>query len=273
MNALSIDLESWVHRDNVSGNRKKADNGFIIKSTREIMKMLDKYHSKATFFVIAEVYEWYPELIYEIRNRGFEIGYHTHSHKRITTEKILIEEIIRSKSFLTEFSPIGFRAPRMFLKKSYLKILSNHGFKYDSSIYAPFGLKAQYDDIIEFPVSTYNFVGKPTLIFPKELSYTLFLKEIPFGSGYIFGSIGSKVSIFIKKINAKGIPTSIFIHPWQIMDSPTPKLSNIFNNGITSIPYHINRKKSFENLLKKHKFKTYREVIKDLDLSDKKKGE
>tara|TARA_B100001971_G_C18210098_1_gene550121 strand:- start:675 stop:1502 length:828 start_codon:yes stop_codon:yes gene_type:complete len=269
VNALSIDLESWVHRDNIITDRKEVDNGFIVKSTREILNILNRYNAKATFFIVSEIFEWYPELIYEIKNRGFEIAYHTYSHKIITSDKILNEEIKKSEYFLKKFKPIGFRASKIFLNENCLKILAKHGFKYDSSIYAPLGPRVTHSGIIELPVSTYNLIGKPKLSFPKPLSYSLFFKEIPFGSGYMLGILGSKISHFIKNNNKKGIPTFMFVHPWQIIEVPKSKATNFFRNGISSIPYYINRKRSLEKLLEKYKFSNYCDVITDLGLLEK----
>ena len=82
MNVLSIDLESWVHRDKVRDEsaRERLDDNFIPASTHALLTLLDKYDIKTTFFIVGEIFDWYPKIVYGIRNRGHEIAYHTYSH-------------------------------------------------------------------------------------------------------------------------------------------------------------------------------------------------
>jgi len=90
-----------------NANRKIAyltfDDGPSAKVTPQILDVLDKYNVKATFFVIGNQAEQYPDLIKRIDASGHAIGNHsyTHSYKNIyqnttnflnelkTTEKVL----------------------------------------------------------------------------------------------------------------------------------------------------------------------------------------
>ena len=136
-NILSIDLECFISvyeqfnsakRTLTSEERKKADNGYIVRATEWILKELKKANVKITFFVVAELYDWYPELIESIRKEGHEIGYHTHEHVIIQNKQMLQQELVKSKQFLKEFKPKGFRAPRVHLPESCFKLLKEKGF-------------------------------------------------------------------------------------------------------------------------------------------------
>jgi peptidoglycan/xylan/chitin deacetylase (PgdA/CDA1 family) len=48
--------------------------------TTEILNLLDKYHAKATFFVIGKNVEKHPEILHEILIRGHAIGNHSYHH-------------------------------------------------------------------------------------------------------------------------------------------------------------------------------------------------
>lgn len=52
--------------------------------TEHILKTLKQYHVVATFFVIGEQVEQYPEIIQQEANAGCEIGNHTYEHKVLT---------------------------------------------------------------------------------------------------------------------------------------------------------------------------------------------
>ena len=99
-NIFSIDLESWIHfyEDSLkikkfnSEERKKLDKGYIKKATLDILSLLDKYNQKATFFIVAEIYDWYPEIIKNIKKQGHEIGYHTHTHLVVKNNELLENE-------------------------------------------------------------------------------------------------------------------------------------------------------------------------------------
>lgn len=57
------------------------DDGPDPTGTRPILAILDDYGIKATFFVIGEKVERYPELVQEMLDRGHTVGIHGHEHK------------------------------------------------------------------------------------------------------------------------------------------------------------------------------------------------
>ncbi|MCI8388611.1 MAG: polysaccharide deacetylase family protein [Clostridiales bacterium] len=99
------------------------DDGPHYKYTEEILDILDEYNAKATFFVVGELAERYPELILRELAEGHEIGNHTWSHpkmKKLSSNQ-LTNELMRTEELLNEiadYRPKLFRPPEGSFGKS-----------------------------------------------------------------------------------------------------------------------------------------------------------
>lgn len=60
------------------------DDGPEPGSTEKILDVLDKYDAKATFFLLGNRVQYYPEIVQEELKRGHEIGNHSWSHPVLT---------------------------------------------------------------------------------------------------------------------------------------------------------------------------------------------
>lgn len=224
-NVLTVDLESVTHAHKIFKKftgleRKKMDNGHILKSTDFLLRLFDEYKVTATFFVLGEVYEWYPDLIKKIYSQGHEVGYHTHEHIIVNNNDLLETEIKKSSKLFMDFKIVGFRAPFCRLKIECFEILKRYGFKYDSSIYSSVGIFEPIDEMTEVPISSFKYnkftKGMGKCIFPRHLTVKMLLSELPFGSAYFLGLLQRKVCYFINKFNKDGRPAVLVLHPWQI---------------------------------------------------------
>ena len=63
-----------------SAQRKAADAGYVLDSTRRVLALLREAGVKITLFVIGEPLQWYPELWEEILADGHEMGLHAFRH-------------------------------------------------------------------------------------------------------------------------------------------------------------------------------------------------
>lgn len=255
-NVLSVDLESWAE------NREQ-DAGFMAESVDKLLKLFDRYGFKTTFFVVGNIYDWYPEAVEKIAAAGHEIGWHAHTHKIIRSREQLAEELQSSKTFLERFSPKSFRAPAMKLPRSCLTLLSEADFKIDSSTYAPWSLAQNVDGIFEAPVSSFPWWGGVApLTFPRKMTLELLSREIPFGSSYFMGILGKRISPFVKKLNDEGKPAILFVHPWQLYDCPTPPPlePNIFST-LLMLPYRRKIPSVVEFLLDSFEFTTLSDAV------------
>ena len=273
-NIFSIDLESWVHFyfsalkkdcDISSDEKKKLDSGYIPEAISTLLGLLDKYKQKATFFVLGEVYNWYPEAVRGIVKRGHEIAYHSHTHALIKNGDVLRGELKKSEHFINEFNPAGFRALNIYITRDAMPCLKKHGFRYSSSTYSDYRI-LNYDGIDEIPVSSWPFRGKHEIDqdLPKNLTIKMLFREIPFGSGLFISLFGARTSCFIERVNKENKPAILFIHPWQVcvpkeISSLAFKLKVLFRNPLC-FPYTWNIQKPLETLLSRHSFTSFKEL-------------
>lgn len=59
------------------------DDGPMPPNTTAVLDLLDKYHAKATFFVVGSMVAAYPETLRDIIARGHIVGNHTWNHKSL----------------------------------------------------------------------------------------------------------------------------------------------------------------------------------------------
>lgn len=92
------------------------DDGPNPESTRKILDMLNKYHVKATFFMLGRHAKKYPELVKAVIDSGNEVGNHSWSHERLTykSPSFIAYEIESTDRLLRDIGyekEIPFRAP------------------------------------------------------------------------------------------------------------------------------------------------------------------
>lgn len=107
---------AWVYRCNRLAEKKVSltfDDGPHPKLTPIILDILKEYGVQATFFVVGENAERYPELISRILREGHEIGNHTFSHVQATKidRETIEEEIKHCESVIDRISGVK---PRFF---------------------------------------------------------------------------------------------------------------------------------------------------------------
>jgi Polysaccharide deacetylase len=88
-NILSLDFESWVHlyrdavqqKDFADGkDLAHSDNGYVEMAGEGVIDLLAQHGQKATFFVVSELYDYFPDVFESIADAGHEIVYHTHTY-------------------------------------------------------------------------------------------------------------------------------------------------------------------------------------------------
>lgn len=266
INALSIDLEDWYHAELAAGRR--ASFSQAAEATQPVLDLLDRYQTKASFFVVGEVAERNPDLIRTVFQKGHEIGCHTFSHKLLWSldETLFREELERfhavMKKILGEVKIKGFRAPCFSIdnrNRWALRVLADFGYQYDASI---FPLKIN---------PLYGIRGAPTR--PYRISFEDVRKEdprsplmeypfcplmigrlkIPISGGVYLRILPIPLLHWgLRRIN-RSQPFLVYFHPWEGYEN-TPKLKLplynrlIFYYGISSAL------KKLEFLLKHFKF-------------------
>jgi len=175
VNALTIDVEDYFQVHAFSSVIRKEDwdsfESTVEKNTHLILDLLDSCNApcttrntrqsksykpsaisheldchsnpRATFFILGWIAERYPTLVKEIHGRGHEVACHGYAHQCIFNQmqEEFREDVKKSKAILEDLTGekiIGYRAPTYSITEKTLwalKILSEEGFKYDSSIF------------------------------------------------------------------------------------------------------------------------------------------
>jgi peptidoglycan/xylan/chitin deacetylase (PgdA/CDA1 family) len=104
-----------------------------------ILRLLDRYGIRATFFTPAWTARQYSELVHEIVQRGHEIAAHGYLHENLSELDENKERGVHEKSMkmLAETAgkkPVGFRAPYWEWSQRTLGFLRKYQFAYDSSL-------------------------------------------------------------------------------------------------------------------------------------------
>lgn len=179
VHALTIDLEDWhqlMHRRLTGEVVQPART--VVAMTYRVLDMLDEAGVRATFFVVGNVAETYPQLVREVARRGHEVGSHTHSHELIfrmdpAAFKADVERSLVSLQDLSGQPVLGFRAPEFsvgHLQHWCFEVLSELGFQYDSSVFplphvrygipeaprTPFEVSTPSGTIWEYPLATWD---------------------------------------------------------------------------------------------------------------------
>ena len=110
------------------------DDGPHPRNTPEILKILDKYGVKATFFVIGINAKNYPEALSMVIDGGHEIGNHTYSHQVLKnlSKDAISKEIIDTEMEISkqnEFTTTLIRPPCGFYDENLVGLAKENNYK------------------------------------------------------------------------------------------------------------------------------------------------
>ena len=182
MNILTFDIEEWYIEKVYHGGRKERYLEFD-RLLDNILDILDKNNTKATFFCLGVMAKDFPYVIKKIYDRGHEIG--SHSNKHVWLTKLSKQEVredtrisIDSLEQLIGEKVLSYRAPAFSIgeeNKWAFEILAECGIKRDASVFPaqrdfggfstftekePVIISYQGIEIKEFPISTLKLLGK-----------------------------------------------------------------------------------------------------------------
>lgn len=173
-----------------------------------ILRLLEKYGLKATFFIPGHTVDTYTEICREIADRGHEVCHHGYVHEDPTDLPYEEEEAIIKKGLATlekiGVKPIGYRSPGFDFSPNTVEILEKHGFLYDSSLmgndyypYQPRSCTVNFDRgnefgeparLVEMPVSWYmddfphsEFVMSRTGMKPSSQVFEIWKAHFDYG--------------------------------------------------------------------------------------------
>ncbi len=224
VSALTIDVEDGISiamHDYFHINMKPTER--VVTNTNIIIDLCKENNIKATFFVLGEISEFYPELIKSIHKEGHEIGIHGYRHEKIfnLTPSKLKENLLKAKTItenLTGEKILGFRAPAFSINPQTawaLEVIAECGFEYDSSIFPTLSLRYGWNN---FPkkICQINLKGSKSIIeIPMSVLDTKLGSFPACGGGYIryFPYLFTKAamkSVLLKR------PAIVYVHPYEL---------------------------------------------------------
>jgi polysaccharide deacetylase family protein (PEP-CTERM system associated) len=248
-NALTVDLEDWYQGLTSTSRQVERWPSYedrVVESTQHLLGILTQAGVKATFFVLGYVADQFPNLVCEVADAGHEIGLHGYHHQQVSrlTRDQFCADLARGRAAVEKAAGkqiIGYRAPMFSINRATvwaLEVLSNMGFRYDSSVFPTRNMLYGYpeaprfpyhplegDAFVEFPVSTVRILGINLPVaggfYLRLLPYPLFKRAL-------------------QRINLEGKPAIIYLHPWDLdVDQPYPnptpreRFTHYYNLGRT----------------------------------------
>lgn len=272
MNLLGIDFEDWYHPELIQHHLKTKDNKpTVINGIDKILDWLRINETYATFFMVGELLESKPELLDKILANGHEIGFHTMYHTRLDSpnfKESFVEEIKRFDT-LTGGKSKGFRAPTFSLNHSSswaIDVLSENNYQYDSSVVPAktklYGLpnaERKPYRITSNSIERNDPNGK-MMEFP--LLTIFFGKQIPACGGFYLRILPLKIiENAINENDENKIPSSFYIHSWELTPEYMPKVSMPFVDNFVTYYNLKGTMNKMGKLLKKFKFTSFEKFI------------
>jgi polysaccharide deacetylase family protein (PEP-CTERM system associated) len=272
LNALTIDVEDYFH---VAAFARHIDPKTwdsyplrVEKNTNRIVDLLGERDVRATFFLLGWVAERCPDLVKRIQKSGHEIGCHGYAHRAIydgSYEDFELD-LCRAKSVIENITGCGlksYRAPSFSITSKTLwalRVLVEHGFEYDSSI---------------FPVAhdLYGIPHAPRFPYVKVLDNEHSVKEFPpstirvFGVNFPFGGGGyfrllpyRWTASGIRRLNVKERqPAIVYLHPWEI-DPRQPRIAGPWRSRLRHYQNLESTEEKVKHLLEEFTFSTVQQV-------------
>ena len=106
-----------------------------------ILRLLEEYDVHATFFVPGHTAESFPHAVDSILSAGHEVANHSYGHEDPSTqtpdeERSSLERALAVLERFLGHPPAGYRSPSWDCSDATLSLLLEHGFLYDSSLFA-----------------------------------------------------------------------------------------------------------------------------------------
>ncbi|OGR45270.1 MAG: hypothetical protein A2X35_03225 [Elusimicrobia bacterium GWA2_61_42] len=213
LNAVTVDVEEWFDTVLFDGPPPGATSN-LPANVAAILRLLDNYSTKATFFILGSVARSHPETVRRIAAAGHEVASHGDTHKAVLRMsagefKKNLETSRDTLAALTGKRPAGYRAPTFSIggnAEERLAAVKDAGYAYDSSLYPlPFSGRPRAPHVRpcglkELPPSVFSCCG---------------LKVPFFGGSFLRLLPGGFVAARLAALNAAGLPGVLYFHSWE----------------------------------------------------------
>lgn len=275
LNAFTVDVEDYYHVSAFERHVRREDWGDyesrVADSTRRVLELLARHHTRATFFVLGWVARRCPDLVREIHAAGHELGSHSYWHRLVYELKPdeFRQDLRDSRAALEDAAGVAvkaYRAPSFSITKQSLwalEVLAEEGMQVDSSVFPiyhdRYGIPDARTDLHrvttpagtlwEFPPSVVRVGGM----------------NLPVSGGGYFRLYPLAFSLrALARINRRQRRAFMFyVHPWEL-DPEQPRLSA--GSRLSRVRHRVNlhsTEQKLDRLLARFRFGTLSEVIAD----------
>lgn len=281
--AFSVDLDDWYHTPLVAGANFshyptvneffegwKDRYDYVTEPSYRLLDLLGKYRVRATFFVIADMVDRYPELMRRLKESEHEIAHHSLHHtipfntktkEQVQTQQEWEAELLKARDILESYfqRPIkGFRAPGAYFADWMVPILIKHGFEYDSSVVSNSLYNKSNRDLSKLPKTPFYLNAQ----FEVNRNSDMAILEIPWvgrkiggfylpgGGAFFFRLFGARYFIRMFKQHLKQGDGVFYIHSLDLSNESFP-LSNFRNRPFYWVNKGDKTLRNLEKFLKK----------------------
>lgn len=300
--AFSIDLDDWYHTPLIAGANfshyptveaffanwnQRFD--YVTAPSFQLLELLEEYKVKATFFVIADMVERYPELMQALKDSGHEIAHHSLHHtipyntktkKQTQSTEEWEKELVEAKTILENYfgrEITGYRAPGAYFADWMVPVLIRNGFKYDSSVVSNSVYNKSNRDLSHFPKTPFHLNeqfevaqgDEPALLEIPWVSRKIGNFYLPGGGAFFFRLFGTEYFIKMYQQHLQSGDGVFYIHSLDLSNETFP-LSNFRNRPFYWVNKGVKTLKELRKLLIafQGRFCTCGELIHQISYSD-----
>jgi polysaccharide deacetylase family protein (PEP-CTERM system associated) len=216
-NILTIDLEDW-RQSTYDQSAPISEN--VLYNTENLLNVLNKHNTRATFFCLGLIAEKYPDLIRMVHADGHEIATHGWSHRSVKAlgANEFRDELGRSIRLLEDIcgeKVLGHRAPdfSIDLESGWaFDAMKELGLLYDSSVFPIRGRRYGSPECEQGPFQFANGLWEIPLSTIKLMG-----RRLPVLGGGYFRLYPYRMSaFFVKQINLDKRPAVVYLHPYEL---------------------------------------------------------
>jgi peptidoglycan/xylan/chitin deacetylase (PgdA/CDA1 family) len=182
---LSFDFDAmsvWIANFRTQSPNALSRGEFGRVGALRLLDLLAERELPATWFIPGHTIEAFPAVCERIVDAGHEVGHHGYCHENPRrqepeTEQAILERGIELIRKLSGRAPLGYRSPAGSFSTQTIRLLTQHGFVYDSSMMADDFTPYYCRDGVEAPIDApYRFGEVVDLV---ELPFSWNLDDFP----------------------------------------------------------------------------------------------
>ncbi len=273
LNAFTVDVEDYYQVTAFEGQVERSAwpsyESRVAANTRRLLRLLERFEVRGTFFVLGWVARRFPQLVREIQRAGHEVGSHSYWHRLVYRQspQEFRDDLVQSRRVLEDVTgaPImAYRAPSFSITRQSLwalDILVEEGFRHDSSIFPVYhdryGIPDAQPGVHQIPAA-----GGMLWEFPASVLRWGGMNIPVSGGGYfrLYPLAWTLRSLaYINRRQRR--PFMFYVHPWEVdPDQPRLRVAGVK----TRFRHYVNLKSThakLEVLLGRFRFGRLSEVI------------